>query len=95
MNATIPNARIIPDVVRDAKNVLNDSPCIFCAFSAALSSTLLILLLISSERDCKHSRNQNDDNRGNFWESIRLIIKTCAESYKGSGVVSIPPLKDY
>jgi hypothetical protein len=41
-----PNPRIIPDVVRDARKVLKDSPCVFCAFPAALLSTLAILLLI-------------------------------------------------
>jgi hypothetical protein len=44
--AAIPEHNIIIDVVRDARKVPKDSPCISCAFPAALSRMPLMVLLM-------------------------------------------------
>lgn len=50
-----PNPNIIADVVRDARNVLNDSPCAFCAFPAVLANILPMPPFILRKEDA--SRN--------------------------------------
>ena len=65
MYAITPNPRTIPDVVRDARKVLKDSPCAFWAFPAALLSTVLMLLLMT-EWKTQVIKNPNEKSEGSL-----------------------------
>lgn len=60
---------MIPDTVRDARKVLNDSPCAFWAFPAALSSTSLIMLLMIEDGRRKGLKDRTGDNKADSFAS--------------------------